>query len=71
VKRRSNHHRQLQFTLRYLQIEGGPLEGMSIFFKQQCKITEDLFSLIEYQPLKHDIIKITNKHLHIKSKYLK
>jgi len=44
---------------------------MSTFFTQQCKITEDILSLIEYQPLKQNIIKITNKHLHIKSNYSK
>jgi hypothetical protein len=31
----------------------------------------DIFSLIEDQPLKQNIIKTTNKHLHIKSKYFK
>ena len=54
----------------YLQIEGTAFRRC-YFFAQRCKITEDTFSLIEYQPLTQNIIKITNKHLHIKSKYLK
>ena len=41
------------------------------FFAQQRKITEYTLTLIEYQALTHNIIKITNKHLHIKPKYLK
>jgi len=71
VNWRNDYHRQLQFTLRVLQIEGRAIRRNVYFFKQQCKITEDLHSEIECQPLKHDIINITNKHLHIKSKYLK
>ena len=35
------------------------------------QITGDIFSLIEHQPLKQNTVKTTNKHLHIKSKYLK